>query len=170
MWAAPTDICTRWSEEEPVPGQEGAIGFQGCLLGRVSGCEPRTETGSWTHTGRETQDGNPTINPSLITVWTADRWAPFVTGFFFGPAILKILGLLIVGDDSCLPVHSMTRTGVLEFLAYALSVVFPTSRFVGKRPAMTTVLTASLLHFSCSSPSSRYSCLIPYLHGGCSWA
>lgn len=80
------------------------------------------------------------VAAALIMVWTAPRWAPFVTGFFFGPAILKILGLLIVGDDSYYSTHSMTRTGVLELLVFALSVIVLTSRFVGKRPAMTTVL------------------------------
>ena len=79
------------------------------------------------------------VAAALIMVWTAHRWAPFVTGFFFGPAVLKILGVLVVGDDSYYSAHSMTRTSVAELLAYALIVVVLTARFVGKRPAMTTV-------------------------------
>jgi hypothetical protein len=87
------------------------------------------------------------VAAALIMLWTAHRWAPFVTGFFFGPAILRILGVLIVGDDSYYSAHSLTRTGVLALLAYALSVVVLTSRFVGKRPAMTTVLDRIALTF-----------------------
>jgi hypothetical protein len=34
---------------------------------------------------------------ALIMLWTANRWAPFVTGFFFGPAVLRILGSLPSG-------------------------------------------------------------------------
>ena len=63
------------------------------------------------------------VAAALIMVGTANRWAPFVTGFFFGPALLKILGVLMVGDDSYYLAHSMTRTSVVEFLAYALIVV-----------------------------------------------
>jgi hypothetical protein len=80
------------------------------------------------------------VAAALIMVWTAHRWAPFVTGFFFGPAVLKILGVLTLGDDSYYSAHSMTRTSVAELLAYALVVVVLTARFVGKRPAMTTGL------------------------------
>ncbi len=84
---------------------------------------------------------------ALIMLWTAHRWAPYVTGFFFGPAVLKILGVLLAGNDSYYSAHSITRTGVAELLAYALIVVVLTSRFVGKRPAMTTVLDRIALTF-----------------------
>ncbi len=87
------------------------------------------------------------VAAALMMVWTANRWAPFVTGFFFGPAVLKILGVLMVGDASYYSAHSMTRTGVVEFLAYALAVVALTSRFVRKRPAMTTLFDRIALTF-----------------------
>jgi hypothetical protein len=84
---------------------------------------------------------------AVIMFWTANRWAGFVTGFFFGPALLKILGVLVVGDDSYYSSHSITRTDVAELLAYVLAVVALTSRFVGKRPAMTTVVDRLALTF-----------------------
>ncbi len=84
---------------------------------------------------------------ALTMIWTANRWAPFVAGFFFGPAVLKLLGILIVGDDSYYSAHSITRTTVAEFLAYALVVVGLTSRFIGKRPAQTTLLDRLALTF-----------------------
>src|ERR1700676_4455739 len=56
------------------------------------------------------------VAAALIMGGTANRWAPFVTGFFFGPALLKILGVRMVADDSYYSAHSMTRTSVVEFL------------------------------------------------------
>jgi hypothetical protein len=84
---------------------------------------------------------------ALIMLRTANRWARFVTGFFFGPAVLKILGILIVGDDSYYSSHSITRTEVAEVLVYSVAVVALTSRFIGKRPAPTTVFDRLALTF-----------------------
>jgi hypothetical protein len=80
-------------------------------------------------------------------VWTANRWAPFVTGFFFGPAVLKIAAVLFLGSDTYYSSHSISRTGLAEFLVYALAVVALTARFVGNHPAPTTVLDRFALTF-----------------------
>ena len=87
------------------------------------------------------------VMAALIMIWTANRWARFVTGFFFGPAVLKIVGILILGDDSYYSAHSITRTTLVEFFAYALVVVGLTARFVGKRPAQTMFLDRLALTF-----------------------
>jgi hypothetical protein len=83
---------------------------------------------------------------TLIMLWTANRWAPFL-GFFFGPAVLKILGILAVGDDSYYSSHSITRVETAEVLAYFVVVVSLTSRFIGTRPAPTTVFDRLALTF-----------------------
>jgi len=89
---------------------------------------------------RSTQSGIPLLGSwaalvvaAMVMLWTANRWAPYV-GFFFGPAVLKILGILVVGDDSYYSSHSITRTEAAEVLAYFVVVVSLTSRFIGKRP------------------------------------
>lgn len=76
----------------------------------------------------------------IIMLCTANRWTPYVAGFFFGPAVLKVLGMLLVGDDAYYSAHSITRGEMAEFLAYCVAVVGLTSRFIGKRPAPTTVV------------------------------
>jgi hypothetical protein len=83
---------------------------------------------------------------TLIMLWTANRWAPFV-GFFFGPAVLKILGILVIGDDSYYSSHSIMRMEAAEVLAYFVVVVALTSRFIGKRPAPTTMFDRVALTF-----------------------
>jgi hypothetical protein len=85
---------------------------------------------------------------TMIMLWTANRWAPFVTGFFFGPAILKIAAVLFFGADSYDSAHSISRIELAEFLAYAVAVVALTSRFAGRRPAPTTLLDRLALTFS----------------------
>jgi len=79
------------------------------------------------------------VATALIMFFTAHRWAPFVTGFVFGPVIPKVLGILAVGNDSYYSAHSITQTDMVELLVYALAVVALTFRFLGKRPAMTTI-------------------------------
>lgn len=37
---------------------------------------------------------------AIIMLGTANRWAPYVAGFFFGPAVLKIAGMLALWSDS----------------------------------------------------------------------
>ena len=99
------------------------------------------------------------IAAALIMLGTAHRWAPFVT-IFFGPALLKTLGVLMVGDDSYYSVHSITRTNVVEFLAYAVTVVALTSRFIGQKPTMTTVFDRVALTFFVFATCEQW--VIPY--------
>lgn len=84
---------------------------------------------------------------AIIMLWTANRWAPFVTGFVFGPALVKILSALVLGPDSYFSSHSISRTDLAEFFAYSLAVVLLTVRFVGARPAQTTVVDRFALTF-----------------------
>jgi hypothetical protein len=80
-------------------------------------------------------------------LWTANRWAPLVTGFFFGPAAIRILAALVLEQDSYYLAHSITRTGLAGFLAVSLAVIALTSRFVGKHPGPTTVFDRLALTF-----------------------
>jgi hypothetical protein len=82
----------------------------------------------------------------LIMIATANRWAPYVL-LFFGPAALKIIALLIIGDKAYYTAHSMTRLELFGFLAYLIAVVSLTSRFVGKRSAPTTIVDRFTLTF-----------------------
>ena len=84
---------------------------------------------------------------AIVVLLTAHRWAPFVTGFFFGPATLKMLGILVFNSDSYYSSHSITRLAVIELLAYSVAVIWLTWRFVGERPAPTTVLDRLALTF-----------------------
>lgn len=59
---------------------------------------------------------------------------------FFAPAVLKILAALVFNQDSYFSSHSTSRLEVTKFLAYALAVVLLTMRFMGERPATTTLL------------------------------
>jgi len=95
---------------------------------------------------------------TLIMVWTANRWAPFVTGFFFGPAVLKIAAVLFLGSDTYYSSHSISRTELAEFLVYALAVVALTARFVGNHPAPTTVLDRFALTFFVLASSEELPC------------
>jgi hypothetical protein len=87
------------------------------------------------------------VTATMIMLWTANRWAPFVTGFFFGPAVLRIAGVLFLGSDSYYSAHSISRAGLAEFLAYVVAVVARRARFVGKHPAPTTLLDRLRLTF-----------------------
>ncbi len=84
---------------------------------------------------------------AIVMFLTANRWAPFVTGFFFGPALLKIAAVLALQSNSYYSSHSMSRTGMAEFLAYSVAVVALTFRFVGERPAQTTIVDRFALTF-----------------------
>ncbi len=84
---------------------------------------------------------------AIIMLWTANRWAPFVTGFFFGPPLLKIMAVLVFEQDSYYSSHSISRTEVAEFLVYALAVVALTLRFVDRRPPPTTFFDRVALTF-----------------------
>jgi hypothetical protein len=78
---------------------------------------------------------------------TANRWSPYVTGFFFGPAILHLCSVLFFDSDSYYSAHSFSGRDAAEFLAFALSVVALTVRFVGERPAPTTLIDRLALTF-----------------------
>jgi hypothetical protein len=84
---------------------------------------------------------------AMIMLWTANRWAPFVTGFFFGPAVLKIAAVLFLGSDSYYSSHSISRVELAGFLAYVVAVVAFTLRFAGKHPTSTTLLDRFALTF-----------------------
>ncbi len=85
---------------------------------------------------------------SIIMFWTANRWAPFVPGFFCVPALLKILGMLLVGpNQSSSTSHRITRIEAAELLAVFVIVTALTWRFVGNRPAPTTLLDRLALTF-----------------------
>jgi heme A synthase len=86
---------------------------------------------------------------SLIMLMTANRWAPFVPGFFFVPALFKTLGILLVGanSSSTYASHRVTRTEAAEILVVCAVVIALTWRFVGNRPAPTTLLDRIALTF-----------------------
>lgn len=84
---------------------------------------------------------------AIVMLWTANRWAPFVSGFFFGPAVLRILATLVFESDSYYSAHSTSRTEVAEFLAFCVAAIALTARFVGRRPAPTTVFDRFALTF-----------------------
>lgn len=84
---------------------------------------------------------------AVIMLWTANRWAPMVTAFFFGPAVVKIVAALVFEQDTYYSSYSTTRLEAAEFLPYALAVVFLTLRFVDKRPPQTTILDRLALTF-----------------------
>jgi len=86
---------------------------------------------------------------SIIMFWTASRWAPFVPGFFCVPALFKTLGVLLVGPNpsSSISSHRITRTEAAELLAVCVIVIALTWRFVGNRPAPTTLLDRLALTF-----------------------
>ncbi|HTS51425.1 MAG TPA: hypothetical protein VMH05_25935, partial [Bryobacteraceae bacterium] len=66
---------------------------------------------------------------AVVMITTANRWAPWVTGFFFGPGVGKLLIALAIEDSSYYSAHSITRLRVAEFLLYALVVIILTERF-----------------------------------------
>jgi hypothetical protein len=96
----------------------------------------------------------------VVMVWTAHRWAPFVTAFFFGPAVLKIVGALFLFPDSYYTAHSISRTDAAELSLYAVAVVLLTSRFVGDHPAPTTLFDRLALTFFAFASFTQL--VIPY--------
>ena len=84
---------------------------------------------------------------AILMLWTANRWAPFVAAFFFGPAVVKILAVLVFEQDTYYSSHSISRKALAELLVYSLAVVALTARFVGKRPASVTVFDRLALTF-----------------------
>jgi hypothetical protein len=85
---------------------------------------------------------------TVIMLWTADRWARFAAAFFFGPAVPKIAAaILFFGTGSYDSAYSISRLELAELLAYAVAVVALTWKFVGKRPAPTTLLDRFALTF-----------------------
>jgi hypothetical protein len=77
---------------------------------------------------------------TAIMFVTANRWSPYVTGFFFAPAILRIASVLVLGSGSYYAAQSFSRVQTAELLLFALIVVALTVRFVGTRPAPTTLI------------------------------
>jgi hypothetical protein len=86
---------------------------------------------------------------SIIMFWTANRWAPFVPGFFCFPALFKTLAVFLVGPNPSSPnaAYRMTRTEAAELLAVCVVVIALTWRFVGNRPAPTTFIDRIALTF-----------------------
>jgi len=84
---------------------------------------------------------------AILMLWTANLWARFITGFFFGPAVLKVLAVLVLEQDSYYSSHSLSRIDLAELLAYSAAVVALTWRFVGKRPVPTTFFDRLALTF-----------------------
>jgi hypothetical protein len=86
---------------------------------------------------------------TIVMFWTVNRWAPYVPGFFFFPAIPKCLAIILIGPDphSSIPSNTISRTEAMELLAYSLVVIGLTWRFVGKRPAPTSFVDRVALTF-----------------------
>jgi hypothetical protein len=82
-----------------------------------------------------------------IMFMTANRWSPYVAGFFFGPAILHVCFVLFFGSDSYYSTNSFSQLDAAEFLVFAIAVVALTVRFVGERPAPTTLIDRLALTF-----------------------
>lgn len=78
------------------------------------------------------------LGSAAVALWSAHVWSRVIL-VFFGPAVIKMIAILLIGDDAYFASHSMTRTDGWEALAYIVTVVLLTSRFVGRRPAMTTI-------------------------------
>lgn len=103
-------------------------------VARLSGNQPKqsptADAACWT----------AVVTAGIIMLWTANRWAPFVTVLFFGPAVFNIFGALLFPPDSHSSSISLSRISLAELLAYSVAVVLLTWRFVDERPAYTTFL------------------------------
>ena len=79
---------------------------------------------------------------SGIMISTANRWAPFITGFFFGPALFKAVFPVLLGPDptSRFAQNRIPRLEAAEALAYIAVVIILTWRFVKSHPAPTTLI------------------------------
>src|SRR5215471_4244037 len=97
---------------------------------------------------------------TAIMFVTANRWSPFVAGFFFGPAIFPIAFVLVFGTDSYYSAHAFSRVQAVEVLFFALTVVVLTARFVGTRPAPTTLIDRFALTFFALAMARQI--VIPY--------
>jgi heme A synthase len=86
---------------------------------------------------------------SVIMLLTANRWAPYVPGFFCLPGLFQAVVLLLLGPSSSSPIASSrtTRTEAMEIVVVCLIVIVLTWRFVGKRPAPTTLFDRFALTF-----------------------
>lgn len=86
---------------------------------------------------------------SIIMLWTAERWAAYLAGFFCVPAFFKVLGVILFGPNPNSPVASnhLSRAEAAEVLAACVMVIALTWRFVGGRPAATTFLDRLALTF-----------------------
>lgn len=80
---------------------------------------------------------------SVVMVFTANRWSPWVTGFFFGPAVLKLAMVLVLGSND----PSVSRSELAAVLGYAAAIVLLTARFIGDNPAPTTLVDRLALTF-----------------------
>jgi hypothetical protein len=72
----------------------------------------------------------------IIMFLTVNRWAPYVPAFCVFPAAFKSAVLILIEPN---PHTSIPRTEALELLVYCVAVIALTWRFVGHRPAPTTL-------------------------------
>ena len=86
---------------------------------------------------------------SVIMLWTANRWAPYVPAFFCLPALFKALSVLLVGPNpnSTISFQRLSRVDAAEVFAACVLVIALTWRFVGGRPAATTFFDRLALTF-----------------------
>ena len=79
---------------------------------------------------------------TVIMFWTTNRWAPYVPAFFLFPAAFKSLSVIVLGPYSHSPIHQYptSRTEATELFAFCAVVIALTWRFVGGRPAITTLV------------------------------
>jgi hypothetical protein len=86
---------------------------------------------------------------SIIMLWTVERWAAYLAGFFCVPAFFKALGVVLFGPNpnSRVPSSLLSRAEAAEVLAACAMVIALTWRFVVGRPAATTFLDRLALTF-----------------------
>jgi hypothetical protein len=86
---------------------------------------------------------------TIVMLWTANRWAPYLPGFFCLPAVLKTLAVILVGPDpkAVIAWQRLSRTDAAEVFAACVVVIALTWRFLGRRPAATTFLDRLALTF-----------------------
>ena len=78
---------------------------------------------------------------ATIMVLTAHRWVPFAIGFFFGPALLKTLGAVIVGPSPSVQITpQVTRSDAAQLVIIFAAVIALTWRFLRQHPAPTRFL------------------------------
>jgi hypothetical protein len=86
---------------------------------------------------------------TIVMFWTVNRWAPYVPGFFFFPAIFKCVTLILIGPNphSSISSNRLTRSDAAELLVYCVVVIALTWRFMSNRPAPTTFVDRLALTF-----------------------